>query len=146
MVAARNVSEAPRLEPAKVHPSKLRAPPRAAVAAGLFIGAAVLLGASVILFSPGVSLPASPCAAFVAAFACRIAASDPVKSLPREPWGFDAYGLLVVGFSIFALGWAVGPEIEPIVWLLVVLLFVLGIHAFNGLADKSPSETPSKPS
>jgi hypothetical protein len=145
MVAARNVSEAPRLEP-KIHPTKLRAPSRAAIAAGLFVGGALLLGASVILFSPRVSLTASACMAFVAAFACRIAASDPVKSLPREPWGFDAYGLLVVGFSIFALGWVVGPEIEPVVWLLVALLFVLGIHAFNGVADRAPPDDPSKPS
>jgi hypothetical protein len=146
MVPARNVSDAPRLEPAKVHPRKLGAPSRAAIAAGLFIGGAVVLGASVILFSPRVSLPASPCVAFVAAFACRIAASDPVKHLPREPWGFDAYGLLVVGFSIFALGWVVGPEIEPVVWLLVALLFVLGIHAFNGVADRTASESSSKSS
>jgi hypothetical protein len=145
MVAARNVSEAPRLEPAKVHPRKLRAPSRAAVAAGLFVGAALLLGATVILFSARVSLPASLCMAFVAAIACRIAASDPVKSLPREPWGFDAYGLLVVGVAIYTLGWVVGPEIEPVVWLLVALLFVLGIHAFNGVEGGSAPENSSKP-
>lgn len=97
------------------------------------------LGASVILFAPSVSLPASPLAALVGAVACRVAASEPSKSHPREPWGFDAYGLLVVGAAIAALGWVVGPEIEPVVWLFVALLFVLAIHAASGLGERPPA-------
>lgn len=103
------------------------------MAAALFIGAAMALGGCVILFAPSVSFAATPLAALVGAVACRVAATEPSKSSPREPWGFDAYGLLVTGTAVSALGWVVGPEIEPAAWLFVALLFVLAIHAASGL-------------
>jgi len=110
------------------------------MAAAMFIGSAFSLGASVILFAPAISLLASPLAALVAAGACRVAAGEPSKSTPREPWGFDAYGLLMVGAAIPALGWVVGPEIEPVVWLFVALLLVLAIHAASGLTERSSAK------
>lgn len=109
------------------------------MAAALFIGAALSLGACVILFEPSVSFSATPLAALVGVVACRFAAAEPPKTSPREPWGFDAYGLLVVGGAIPALGWVVGPEMEVSVWLFVALLFVLAIHAASGLSEQRRS-------
>lgn len=107
--------------------------PPAFVVAGVFFAQAVVLLALVLWASPLVVFFAAPIAGAVGAGACLAARrSHFAKPASEEPWALDAWGSLLGGLALPALGLSVGPLASGTGFLLVALLVGLGTMALAG--------------
>src|SRR5262245_4726007 len=109
-----------------------RVPP-AFVVAGVFFAQAVVLLGLVQWAPPLLVFIAGPVAGAVGAGACLAAKrSHFAKPASEEPWALDAWGSLLAGFALPALGLSVGPQASGTGFLLVALLVGLGTMALAG--------------
>jgi hypothetical protein len=109
-----------------------RVPPALAIA-GVFFAQALVVLIVVQWASPGLVFLVGPVAGIVGAGTCVAARRAPLaKPASEEPWRLDAWGALLAGLALPALGWSVGPEAAAMGWLLGALLIGLGMMAAAG--------------
>ena len=107
--------------------------PSAVVVAGVFFGQAITLLALLHFASAGVVFAVGPVAGLVGALACGAARQARfVAPASEEPWLLNAWGSLLAGFALPALGFSVGPEAAALGWLLAALHVGLGTTAIAG--------------
>lgn len=113
-----------------------RVPPAFAIA-GVFFAQAVVVLVVVQWASPGLVFLVGPVAGIVGAGTCVFARRAPLaRPASEEPWRLDAWGTLLAGLALPALGWSVGPEAAAMGWLLCALLIGLGLMASAGAAPR----------
>ena len=106
--------------------------PSAVVVAGVFFGQAVTCLPWCTLRRQG-SFSVGPVAGLVGALACGAARRARfVAPASEEPWLLNAWGSLLAGFALPALGFSVGPEAAALGWLLAALHVGLGTMAIAG--------------
>jgi hypothetical protein len=109
--------------------------PTAFVVAGVFFAQAFILLAIVHFAAPLAVFVVGPIAGLVGAGACLAARrANFVKPAAEEPWRLDAWGSLLAGLALPALGFCVGPEAAALGWLLAALHVGLGAMALSGRA------------
>jgi hypothetical protein len=107
-------------------------PSPAVVVAGVLFAQAIVVLALVTWASPLVVFVVGPIAGFVGAGACLFARRVLVtKPAVDEPWQLNAWGSLLAGLALPALGWSVGPEAAAMGWLLAALHVGLGAMALS---------------
>lgn len=105
----------------------------ALVVAGVLFAQAIIVLALVTWAAPQVVFVVGPIAGIVGAGACLFARRAALaKPAADEPWTLDAWGSLLAGLALPALGWSVGPEAATVGWLLAALLVGLGAMAITG--------------
>lgn len=103
--------------------------------AGVFFAQALLLVSLVRWAAPTLVFVAGPLAGMVGAAACLYLARLRLgKPASDEPWTLDAWGSLLGGFALAALGWSVGPEAASMGFLLAALFVALGAMATSSRA------------
>lgn len=104
--------------------------PSAVVVAGVFFGQAILLLAFIHFATPLSLFVMGPLAGTVGAGVCVAARRARfVKPASEEPWLLNAWGSLVAGATLPALGFSVGTEAAAAAWLLAALHVGLGTIA-----------------
>ena len=107
----------------------------ALVVAGVLFAQAIIVLVLVTWAPPTIVFIVGPIAGIVGAGACLVARrSQLARPASEEPWQLDAWGSLLAGLALPALGWSVGPEAAAMGWLLAALLVGLGTMAIAGRA------------
>ncbi|HEX6276312.1 MAG TPA: hypothetical protein VFZ53_24900 [Polyangiaceae bacterium] len=109
--------------------------PSAVVVAGVFFGQAILVLGLLHFASATVVLAFGPIAGIVGAGTCLAARHARfVRPASEEPWALNAWGSVLAGFALPALGFSVGPEAAALAWLLAALHLGLGTMAIASRA------------
>jgi hypothetical protein len=119
-------SERPQAKPAAASPPKLRALGITLIAAAAALGLCLLFGPMSWVGVPAVA--SSVAGAWVLGEIRTLAWFARVPELQGEPWGIDAWVVIVSGLGVAALS-ALGSSLAwPLGWILAGLLGLLGVR------------------